>query len=165
VLLPCSLYSFILIAELGSCLVATPLSLSANAQSSTLDILRCLLVDIIPSTLATSSPIDNSFFQGQTLGVFISDCLVLTKGFSTTSANDNQSVEALTVKFLSQLVSATKLRQKKRDAGNQHPPSKTLGPFASCSDEVIKSPLFRGVIKGLKSNTILNEKWPKIVVN
>jgi len=128
--------------------------------------LRCLLVDIIPSVLACSSPIQDSFFQGQTLGVFISDCLVLTKGFSTADATSNQAqaVEAIGMQFLRQLATAAKFRLKKRDSEDEQPSPKALGPFASCSDEVIKSPLFRGVIKGLKSNTILFEKWPNISV-
>ncbi|KAI9288179.1 mediator complex subunit Med5-domain-containing protein [Umbelopsis sp. AD052] len=153
-------------AEIGSCLVATPLSVSVNAFTSTLDMLRCLLVDIIPSVLACSSPIQDSFFQGQTLGVFISDCLVLTKGFSIDDATSNQAqaVEAIGKQFLRQLATAANFRQKKRDSEDEQPSPKALGPFASCSDEVIKSPLFRGVIKGLKSNTILYEKWPNISV-
>ncbi|KAJ2965023.1 hypothetical protein NQZ79_g57 [Umbelopsis isabellina] len=154
-------------AELGSCLVATPLSMSAVAQSNTLDILRCLLVDIVPSFLASSSPIHHSFFQGQTLGVFISDCMVLTKGFSTTSAATTyaKTVESIIAQFLQQLRATVKLRLKKRDSENQPKSLNSLGPFASCSDEIIKSPLFRGVIKGLKSNTVLLEKWPNFIVN
>lgn len=124
-------------------------------------------MDIVPSVLASSSSINNSFFQGQTLGVFISDCLVLTRGFSTADATDNdaQAVEAIGMQFLRQLGAAAKLRLKKRNSDNEQPSPKALGPFASCSDEVIKSPLFRGVIKGLKSNTVLFEKWPNIIVN
>ncbi|KAG2178054.1 hypothetical protein INT43_003307 [Umbelopsis isabellina] len=154
-------------AELGSCLVATPLSMSANAQSNTLDILRCLLVDIVPSVLASSSPVNHSFFQGQTLGVFISDCMVLTKGFSTNSAATTyaQTVESIIAQFLRQLRAIAKLRLKKRSSENQPKSPNSLGPFASCSDEIIKSPLFRGVIKGLKSNTVLLEKWPNFIVN
>lgn len=129
--------------------------------------LRCLLLDIIPAVLASSSPINNSFFQGQTLGVFISDCLVLTKGFSMAddSHKDGQAVDKICAQFLRQLGATAKLRLKKRNAEDEQPSPKALGPFASCSDEIITSPLFRGVIKGLKSNTILSEKWPNIIVN
>lgn len=141
--------------------------MSANAQSNTLDILRCLLVDIVPSVLASSSPVHHSFFQGQTLGVFISDCMVLTKGFSTTNPATTyaQTVEHIIEQFLQQLRAIAKLRLKKRSSENQPKSANSLGPFASCSDEIIKSPLFRGVIKGLKSNTVLLEKWPNFIVN
>ncbi|RCH87752.1 hypothetical protein CU098_002154, partial [Rhizopus stolonifer] len=61
-------------AELGSCLISTPLY-SSNRHHNSTHLLCCLLQDVLPTFLNAQE--NMSFFQGQTLGVFTSDCLVL----------------------------------------------------------------------------------------
>lgn len=95
-----------------------------------------------------------SFFQGQTLGVFVSDCLVLMQG--TYELVDNLGkwfFEAL-------IVDSNHQRTQTLD----HTQIVEGTRFADWSEEVIKSAVWRGFIKGLMSNPMIEEVWPNAFV-
>ncbi|KAL7319739.1 hypothetical protein PS15m_002837 [Mucor circinelloides] len=147
-------------AELGSCLITTPLFYSANTHSSCINLLRCLLQDVLPSRLESCAEQNMSFFQGQTLGVFTSDCLVLMQ-------NRNEAVKTLGKWFFEALVidqqdTAAKRKQKLEDG---HYPQDVDGThFATWDDRVTKSAVWRGFIKGLMSNPMIEEIWPNAFI-
>ncbi|KAI8643265.1 hypothetical protein BD408DRAFT_385911 [Parasitella parasitica] len=143
-------------AELGSCLVTTPLLYSANTHNSCVSLLRCLLQDILPSRLCSCAEQNMSFFQGQTLGVFASDCLVLMQ-------DRYDAVKGLGKRFFETLVIDREDRQKKQklDQDSQSPDGTK---FANWDDSIIKSAVWRGFIKGLMSNPMIEETWPNAFV-
>ncbi|KAK4513068.1 uncharacterized protein ATC70_000106 [Mucor velutinosus] len=147
-------------AELGSCLVTTPLLYSANTHNSCVNLLRCLLQDVLPSRLESCAEQNMSFFQGQTLGVFASDCLVLMQ-------NRYETVKTLGRWFFEALVidkenAATKKKQKLQD--HRYPQDVDGTQFATWDDRVTKSAVWRGFIKGLMSNPMIEEIWPNAFV-
>lgn len=147
-------------AELGSCLITTPLLYSANTHNSCVNLLRCLLQDVLPSRLESCAEQNMSFFQGQTLGVFTSDCLVLMQ-------NRYEAVKTLGKWFFEALVidqenTATIKKQKRQ--GNHGPLSVDGTQFATWEDRVTKSAVWRGFIKGLMSNPMIEEIWPNAFI-
>ncbi|KAL9552886.1 hypothetical protein MBANPS3_003560 [Mucor bainieri] len=148
-------------AELGSCLITTPLLYSANTHNSCVNLLRCLLQDVLPSRLASCADQNMSFFQGQTLGVFTSDCLVLMQ-------NRYDAVKMLGKWFFEALVidqenAATKKKKQKRD-DDDYLQEADGTQFATWDDRVTKSAVWRGFIKGLMSNPMIEEIWPNAFV-
>ncbi|KAI8143419.1 hypothetical protein BJV82DRAFT_610346 [Fennellomyces sp. T-0311] len=150
-------------AELGSCLITTPLTRSPDSDGSCSNLLRCLLQNVIPSSLKKHATANASFFQGQTLGVFTSDCLVLMhdRGDST----EREFVHEFGRQFFETLVvdseNAPQIIHVKRDAVENQT---KVGVFARWPDVVIESPVWRGFIKGLMSNPLVNESWPNTFV-
>ncbi|KAI7902556.1 mediator complex subunit Med5-domain-containing protein [Cokeromyces recurvatus] len=139
-------------AEFGSCLITTPLLYSVNQHNSCIQLLQCLLQDILPSRLLEGARQGMSYFQGQTLGVFTSDCLVLM-------AHENQTVNQIGRLFFDALVIDQSIEKKKNIQLEE-----TGTRFADWSEEVISSAVWRGFIKGLMSNPIIEEVWPKAFV-
>ncbi|KAI8371216.1 hypothetical protein EDC96DRAFT_85724 [Choanephora cucurbitarum] len=135
-------------AELGSCLIATPL-LSFSHHNSCLHLLRCLLQDALPSMLNICAQQDMSYFQGQTLGVFTSDCLVLMH-------DQDVSVQALGRWFFEALVIDVDQATKKSKLEHDHDGTQ----FAEWNQTTIKSAVWKGFIKGLMSNPMIEEVWP-----
>ncbi|KAI9269176.1 mediator complex subunit Med5-domain-containing protein [Phascolomyces articulosus] len=151
-------------AELGSCLITTPLSRTPDADGSCSNLLRCLLQDVIPSSLKKHAAANASFFQGQTLGVFTGDCLVLMhdRGEST----EREFVHEFGRQFFETLVVDSEnapqiIHVKHDDSVNNHG---AIGVLASWPDMVIESPVWRGFIKGLMSNPLINESWPNTFI-
>ncbi|KAI8369530.1 mediator complex subunit Med5-domain-containing protein, partial [Radiomyces spectabilis] len=143
-------------AELGSCLIATPLMHTVNDHSNCFNLLHCLLLDVIPASIRHSAASNASFFQGQTLGVFASDCLVLMQGRSHDTVQ--MSVEELGQDFFNALtVDEAISRQPRRSASRIE---KDGGRFADWDLVVIESAVWRGFIKGLMSNPLIKEMWP-----
>ncbi|CEP13613.1 hypothetical protein [Parasitella parasitica] len=142
------------LAELGSCLITTPLLYSANTHNSCVNLLRCLLQDILPSRLYSCAEQNMSYFQGQTLGVFTSDCLVLMQ-------DHYEAVKDLGKCFFETLVIDQHHQKKQRI---DHPDDNTSTIFANWGDEVTKSAVWRGFIKGLMSNPMIEETWPNAFV-
>ncbi|KAF7728498.1 mediator complex subunit [Apophysomyces ossiformis] len=138
-------------AELGSCLIATPLTSCATEHNNCFHLLRCLLQDIVPASLRRCAMNNASFFQGQTLGVFISDCLVLMQGDE--KIKQAHAVDDLGRQFFDSLV-----------IDGQNERSARQSAFAQWDDMVVKSAVWRGFIKGLMSNPLINEPWPNAFV-
>ncbi|KAI9022808.1 hypothetical protein CLU79DRAFT_750830 [Phycomyces nitens] len=140
-------------AELGSCLIAIPLSFASHGHNGCLHLLQCLLQDILPSSLYQSAANNGSFFQGQTLGVFTSDCLVLM--YDRPLDSKDTMVCTLGRLFLNSLGveghDATMTSEKD---------VMECGQFGAWSGEIIKSAVWRGFIKGLMSNPSINDAWP-----
>ncbi|KAG0167921.1 mediator complex subunit [Apophysomyces sp. BC1015] len=134
-------------AELGSCLIATPLTSCATEHNHCFHLLRCLLQDIVPASLRRCATNNASFFQGQTLGVFISDCLVLMQGDE--KIKHAHAVDDLGRQFFDSLVV---------DEQSERPQHQST--FAQWAEHVVKSAVWRGFIKGLMSNPLINEPWP-----
>ncbi|KAI8329870.1 mediator complex subunit Med5-domain-containing protein [Chlamydoabsidia padenii] len=140
-------------AELGSCLLTTPLIYNTSSTSACLAMLRCLLQDVIPSSIKDCSTKNTSFFQGQTVGVFVSDCLVLMY------QEPNDTIDTLGCDFFDALVID-------RVRGGEVPqlvvprPSKDGSRFGVWDEEVVNSPVWRGFVKGLMSNPFIKEMWP-----
>jgi hypothetical protein len=116
--------------------------------------LRCLLQDVIPSSIKSCSTQNTSFFQGQTVGVFVSDCLVLMY------QDQNDPVDKLGCQFFDALVID-------RVRGGDVPPPQLVpqinddgSRFALWDEQVVSSPVWRGFVKGLMSNPYIKEMWP-----
>ncbi|ORE09371.1 hypothetical protein BCV72DRAFT_254833 [Rhizopus microsporus var. microsporus] len=135
-------------AELGSCLLSTPLMYSTNKHNSSIHLLRCLLQDVLPASLENCAQQNMSFFQGQTLGVFTSDCLVLMQDKNSDAATK------LGQSFFETLVidghHSRKRSQQEQDGSR----------FADWTQTVTQSAVWRGFIKGLMSNPMIEEIWP-----
>ncbi|KAI8089632.1 mediator complex subunit Med5-domain-containing protein [Halteromyces radiatus] len=141
-------------AELGSCLVTTPLMYNSHGGNACLSMLRCLLQDVIPSSIKHYAMQNTSFFQGQTLGVFVSDCLVLMY------QQENDMVDELGCKFFEALV-IDRVRGGEISSLQLVPQSNEDGSlFSSWDDDVVSSPVWRGFVKGLMSNPFIKEMWP-----
>ncbi|RCI04923.1 mediator complex subunit [Rhizopus stolonifer] len=138
-------------AELGSCLITTPLLYSNNRYNSCIHLLRCLLQDVLPSMLQESPEQNMSYFQGQTLGVFTSNCLVLMQ-------DQHESINQLGKWFFDALVIDLDDNQNKKKIKVQDDIEDIK--FAEWNDAVTKSAVWRGFIKGLMSNPIIEEVWP-----
>ncbi|KAI9477780.1 MAG: hypothetical protein EXX96DRAFT_568168 [Benjaminiella poitrasii] len=141
-------------AELGSCLITTPLLYSVNRHNSCVQLLQYLLQDILPSRLLEGAKQDMSYFQGQTLGVFTSDCLVLM-------AHQDETVNQLGRLFFDALVIDQNIQRKKGHSDNIHIEGTR---FAGWSEEVTSSAIWRGFIKGLMSNPMVEEVWPNAFI-
>lgn len=116
--------------------------------------IRCLLQDIIPSSIKESAKNNASFFQGQTLGVFASDCLVLMyhKKEDDTDKLGEQFFDALVMdRVQGNDISDIQLVPKISSDGSC---------YASWEDDVVISPVWRGFVKGLMSNPYIQEMWP-----
>ena len=152
------------LAELGSCLITTPLTRSPDAAGTCTDLLRCLLQDVVPSSLKKHAASNASFFQGQTLGVFTGDCLVLM--YDRGEPAEREFVQEFGRRFFETLVvdseNAPQIIHVKHDAEVDHPG--TIGVLASWPDMVIESPIWRGFLKGLMSNPLVNESWPNTFI-
>lgn len=100
-----------------------------------------------------------SFFQGQTLGVFVSDCLVLMH-------NRIDTVKKLGKWFFAALViDRERDSSKKKIKLEEDPDQKVEGTrFAEWDDDVIKSAVWRGFVKGLMSNPMIEEVWPNAFI-
>ncbi|KAI9493318.1 mediator complex subunit Med5-domain-containing protein [Zychaea mexicana] len=150
-------------AELGSCLITTPLARSADLDSSCSNLLRCLLQDIIPASLKKHASANASFFQGQTLGVFTSDCLVLMhdRGHD----QEREFVHEFGHQFFETLVvdseNAPQMIHVKHDSTVTNG---LVGALGRWPDMVIESPVWRGFLKGLMSNPLINESWPNTFI-
>lgn len=92
---------------------------------------------------------DMSYFQGQTLGVFTSDCLVLMH-------DQDVSVQALGRWFFEALVIDVDQATKKSKLEHDHDGTQ----FAEWNQTTIKSAVWKGFIKGLMSNPMIEEVWP-----
>ncbi|KAI8879169.1 hypothetical protein K501DRAFT_336268 [Backusella circina FSU 941] len=141
-------------AELGSCLIATPLLYSANSHERCFNLLRCLLQVVLPSSLSECARLNMSFFQGQTLGVFTSDCLVLMQG-------RDESVFQLGKYFFEALVidkESSSIKQEEAEVEEQSE------YFSEWDDTIIKSAVWRGFVKGLMSNPMIEEIWPNAFI-
>lgn len=134
---------FCILAELGSCLLTTPL-----VPHTCLPILRRLLQDVIPATLERCATVESSLFQGQTLGVFVSDCLVSMHEDDVLLGR--QFFEALAIDRVDDI----SLWATKMDQDNSK--------FARWDDDdkVVGSPVWRGFVKGLMSNPFIKQMWP-----
>ncbi|KAL0077897.1 hypothetical protein J3Q64DRAFT_1852157 [Phycomyces blakesleeanus] len=145
-------------AELGSCLIAIPLSFSSHGHNGCVYLLQCLLQDILPSSLRQSAANNGSFFQGQTLGVFTSDCLVLMHGRPLDDKlddTDDRMVRALGRIFLNSLGMEGHETSQPSEADVME-----CGQFAEWTGDITKSAVWRGFIKGLMSNPSINDAWP-----
>ncbi|CAO3649349.1 unnamed protein product [Cunninghamella echinulata] len=142
-------------AELGSYLLTTPLMIDIHGNSTCLPMIRCLLQDIIPSSIKEYSKNNASFFQGQTLGVFVSDCLVLMyhKKGDTAYQLGEQFFDSLVMdRVQGNDISDVQLVPKINDQDGSR--------FASWEDDVVISPIWRGFVKGIMSNPFIQEMWP-----
>lgn len=145
-------------AELGSCLITTPLLYSINTHNSSFNLLRCLLQDILPSLLHECAKKNASYFQGQTLGVFTSDCLVLMY-------DRIDSVKKLGKWFFSALVIDRENDNKKNTKFEEEEEQLLEGTrFAEWEDRITKSAVWRGFVKGLMSNPMIEEVWPNAFI-
>ncbi|KAI8987579.1 hypothetical protein BDF20DRAFT_851010 [Mycotypha africana] len=155
-------------AELGSCLITTPLLYSANRYNSCINLLRCLLQDVLPSSLHHCAEKNMSYFQGQTLGVFTSDCLVLMQ-------NRDETVSKLGKLFFNDLYinnsnshdndeSSHRTERKKSIAVVDEPQIVEGTRFTAWDGTVTKSAVWRGFIKGLMSNPMIEEVWPNAFI-
>ncbi|GAA5801470.1 hypothetical protein HPULCUR_006917 [Helicostylum pulchrum] len=144
-------------AELGSCLITTPLLYSVNTHNSCFNLLRCLLQDILPSLLDECARQNTSFFQGQTLGVFTSDCLVLMH-------DRIDSVKKLGKWFFSALVIDQQNNNKKKIKLEDDDQIVEGTRFAEWNDETTESAVWRGFVKGLMSNPVIEEVWPNAFI-
>lgn len=121
---------------------------STNKHNSSIHLLRCLLQDVLPASLENCAQQNMSFFQGQTLGVFTSDCLVLMQDKNSDAATK------LGQSFFETLVidghHSRKRPQQKQDGSR----------FADWTQTVTQSAVWRGFIKGLMSNPMIEEIWP-----
>lgn len=97
-----------------------------------------------------------SFFQGQTLGVFTSDCLVLMQ-------NRYEAVKALGKWFFEALVIDQEDKQKKQKI-EEYSQDADGTKFASWDDDITKSAVWRGFVKGLMSNPMIEEIWPNAFI-
>ncbi|KAG2225969.1 hypothetical protein INT45_002435 [Circinella minor] len=151
-------------AELGSCLITTPLTRSLDTGGTCTDLLRCLLQDVVPSSLKKHAATNASFFQGQTLGVFTGDCLVLM--YDRGDPAEREFVQEFGRQFFETLVvdseSAPQIIHVKHDTEVDN--HGTIGVLPSWSDMVIESPIWRGFLKGLMSNPLINESWPNTFI-
>ncbi|CAO3586334.1 unnamed protein product [Absidia cylindrospora] len=141
-------------AELGSCLLTTPLTCNAHGESACLAMFRCLLQDVIPSSINYCSTRNTSFFQGQTLGVFTSDCLVLMyheAGDLVDELGDNFFKALVIDRVRGGDVSSLQMVPQASEDGTR---------FAPWDEEVVGSPVWRGFVKGLMSNPFIKEMWP-----
>lgn len=151
-------------AELGSCLLATPLTAtSGDRQNRCSNLLRCLLQDIIPPSLKTCAETGSSFFQGQTLGVFVSNCLVLMHDRD----DDKDFIHALGRIFFETLLVDSEnaphiIHRKEEQVADDSLVSDYV--LAQWSDVITQSPVWRGFIKGLMSNPLVNEAWPNTFI-
>lgn len=98
-----------------------------------------------------------SFFQGQTLGVFTSDCLVLMH-------DRIDSVKKLGKWFFSALVIDQKNNNKKKIKLEDDDQIVEGTRFAEWNDETTKSAVWRGFVKGLMSNPVIEEVWPNAFI-
>ncbi|KAI9276229.1 hypothetical protein BY458DRAFT_532811 [Sporodiniella umbellata] len=139
-------------AELGSCLISTPLSHSSNQHNNSNHLLRCLLQDVLPAFLEECAQQDMSYFQGQTLGVFTSDCLVLVQD------QKHEYATQLGAYFFETLViqghDIPKKTHQKEDGFR----------FSDWSTTITESAIWRGFIKGLMSNPMIEEIWPNAFI-
>ncbi|KAI8336319.1 hypothetical protein BC941DRAFT_503214 [Chlamydoabsidia padenii] len=141
-------------AELGSCLVTTPLMSSTHGNNPCLSILQCLLQDVIPSYVNNCYKQSASFFQGQTLGVFVSDCLVLMYH------EKDDAVDKLGCSFFNALV-IDQVRGGDLSSQQCDPlTGKEGSKFSQWNDSVVGSPVWRGFVKGLVSNPFIKQMWP-----
>ncbi|KAI9321329.1 hypothetical protein BX666DRAFT_2023471 [Dichotomocladium elegans] len=151
-------------AELGSCLIATPLAPTPDGDTACHNLLRCLLQDVVPSFLKKHAEAKASFFQGQTLGVFTGDCLVLLHGRREKQA-EWQFIDELGRQFLETIVidreNAPRIIHQ---AIKREKSLVRVGAFAPWPDVVVESPIWRGFLKGLMSNPLINEAWPNTFV-
>ncbi|ORZ17104.1 mediator complex subunit Med5-domain-containing protein [Absidia repens] len=141
-------------AELGSCLLTTPLIYSGQGADTCLAMLWCLLQDVVPSFVSHCASKNTSFFQGQTLGVFVSDCLVLMYH----EADDQ--VDKLGFQFFESLAIG---RVPDGDVSSFQKVSQNSDNGSKCAlwnEDVVGSPVWRGFIKGLISNPFIKEMWP-----
>jgi hypothetical protein len=94
-----------------------------------------------------------SFFQGQTLGVFTGDCLVLMQG-------RDEPVFQLGKYFFEALVidKEATIKQAEDEAEEQ------LEYFGEWDDTITKSAVWRGFVKGLMSNPMIEEIWPNAFI-
>ncbi|KAI7883594.1 hypothetical protein K492DRAFT_143702 [Lichtheimia hyalospora FSU 10163] len=159
-------------AELGSCLITTPLTVDMDSDGSCYNLLRCLLQDVVPSFLEKCASANASFFQGQTLGVFTGNCLVLMHDRGD-QPKERQFVDEFGRQFFETLVvdneNAPQMIQPhgnsiKREEDNKNDQSIRLGVFGSWPDTVTESPVWRGFLKGLMSNPLVNEAWPNTFI-
>lgn len=119
-----------------------------------MNLLRCLLQDILFSRLYRCSTQNMSFFQGQTLGVFVSDCLVLMQDKYENVYNLGKwFFESLNVECVHQKISF--LGDSQASEGTR---------FGAFGNLVINSAVWRGFIKGLMSNPIIEEVWPNAFI-
>ncbi|CAO3653895.1 unnamed protein product [Mucor hiemalis] len=144
-------------AELGSCLITTPLLYSINTHNSSFNLLRCLLQDILPSLLRKCAKENMSYFQGQTLGVFTSDCLVLMY-------DRIDSVKKLGKWFFAALVIDRENDHNKKANVEEEEQLIEGTRFAEWEDAVTKSAVWRGFVKGLMSNPMIEEVWPNAFI-
>lgn len=96
-----------------------------------------------------------SFFQGQTLGVFTSDCLVLMH-------DRIDSVKKLGKWFFAALVIDSQSNNKNKIQDEDQILEGTN--FAEWDNETTKSAVWRGFIKGLMSNPVIEEVWPNAFI-
>ncbi|CAO3587501.1 unnamed protein product [Absidia cylindrospora] len=141
-------------AELGSCLLTTPLIDSGQGTDTCLAMLWCLLQDVVPSFVSHCAFNNTSFFQGQTLGVFVSDCLVLMYH----EANDK--VDKLGIQFFEALVIARVPGGEVSSFQKVSQVSDDGSKFAPWNEDVVNSPVWHGFMKGLVSNPFIKEMWP-----
>ncbi|KAI8986509.1 mediator complex subunit Med5-domain-containing protein [Pilobolus umbonatus] len=142
-------------AELGSCLIATPLLNRVNQHNDCMNILMCLLLEVLPVTLKKCANQNFSFFQGQTLGVFTSECLVLMQ-------DRHESVNNLGQRFFETLVFDREDNKKRHKTVHEQRTEGTQ--FATWEENIINSAVWRGFIKGLMSNPIIEEVWPNAFI-
>lgn len=143
-----------------------------DSDGSCYNLLRCLLQDVVPSYLEKYASANASFFQGQTLGVFTSNCLVLMHDRGD-QPKERQFVDEFGRQFFETLVvdneNAPQMIQPhgnaiKKEEEKSIDQSLRLGVFGSWSDTVIESPIWRGFLKGLMSNPLVNEAWPNTFI-
>ncbi|ORX50217.1 hypothetical protein DM01DRAFT_1409206 [Hesseltinella vesiculosa] len=146
-------------AELGSALVTMPLMYYVQGGSACLTLLRSLLQDVVPATINRHAPKNMSFFQGQTLGVFVGDCLALMY------ERHGDAVDKLATQFFDALV-IDRVRGGQVSSLQLVPTCDADGSrFAVWNDQVVTTPLWRGFVKGVMSNPYIKEFWPAAYSN
>lgn len=98
-----------------------------------------------------------SYFQGQTLGVFTSDCLVLMY-------DRIDSVKKLGKWFFAALVIDRENDHNKKANVEEEEQLIEGTRFAEWEDAVTKSAVWRGFVKGLMSNPMIEEVWPNAFI-
>ncbi|KAI7865964.1 hypothetical protein BDF14DRAFT_1819737 [Spinellus fusiger] len=141
---PCILILLSFLAELGSCLIAVPLTLYHHGHNNCVHLLQCLLQDVLPSSLKRCANDYGSFFQGQTMGVFISDCLVLVMN----KPSMEPSVVTLGQHFFSNVTDS----------------DTSENPGVVWDKQLMKSAVGRGFVKGLMSNSSIHSVWPEAFI-
>ncbi|KAI8073317.1 mediator complex subunit Med5-domain-containing protein [Gongronella butleri] len=142
-------------AELGSALVTMPLMYNAQGGSACFSLLRSLLQDVVPASINRHAIADNmSFFQGQTLGVFVGNCLAVMY------KQPGDRVDELATQFFDALV-IDRVRGGDMSQLQLVPASGVDGSrFAAWDDKVVTTPLWRGFVKGVMSNPYIKDFWP-----